>query len=335
MRDAYVVLAEKLGYAGSERLRKLLKRLMDKEEAEIAASLPCPVAELAQKLGKQEEQVNEIRKGLFEKGLIFMTSKGYQFARDMFQLHDATACDVRSDKFWGRELLDLWEDFCQSEWYADWAKMAQTWKMPLWRVVPARRAISEAAKLLPSEDVQAILDKAAKFALANCSCRRIATRCDLPVEVCLQVNRAAEYAITRGTGKELTKEEAMKILDFAEEAGLIHSVYNNSGVPNVICNCCTDCCVFYYPLSKYGVLEKGVARSRFQAEVDKVACKGCQTCVERCLFEAVEMVKISGEKKLKAQISSDKCFGCGVCAVGCESEAIKLVEVRPPEYIPV
>jgi len=335
MRDAYVVLAEKLGYAGSKRLRKLLKRLMDKEEAEIAASLPCPVAELAQKLGKQEEQVNEILKGLFEKGLIFMTSKGYQFARDMFQLHDATACDVRSDKVWGRELLDLWEDFCQSEWYADWAKMAQTWKMPLWRVVPARRAISEGAKLLPSEDVQAILDRAAKFALANCSCRRIATRCDLPVEVCLQVNRAAEYAITRGTGKELTKEEAMKILDFAEETGLIHSVYNNSGVPNVICNCCTDCCVFYYPLSKYGVLEKGVARSRFQAEVDKVACKGCQTCLERCPFEAVEMVKISGEKKLKAQISSDKCFGCGVCAVGCESEAIKLVEVRSPEYIPV
>lgn len=335
MRDAYVVLAEKLGYAGSERLRKLLKRLMDKEEAEIAASLPCPVAELAQKLGKLEEQVNEILKGLFEKGLIFVTSKGYQFARDMFQLHDATACDVRSDKVWGRELLDLWEDFCQSEWYADWAKMAQTWKMPLWRVVPARRAISEGAKLLPSEDVQAILDKAAKFALANCSCRRIATRCDLPVEVCLQVNRAAEYAITRGTGKELTKEEAMKILDSAEQAGLIHSVYNNSGVPNVICNCCTDCCVFYYPLSKYSVLEKGVARSRFQAEVHKVACKGCQTCVERCPFEAVEMVKISGEKKLKAQISSEKCFGCGVCAVGCESEAIKLIEVRPPEYIPV
>ena len=335
MTDAYVVLAGKLGYPESERLGRLLRRLMDKEEAEIVASLPCTVAELAQKLGKQEEQVNQILKGLFEKGVIFMTSKGYQFARDIFQLHDATACDVRSDKVWGRELLDLWEDFCQSEWYADWAKMAQTWKMPLWRVVPARRAISEGAKLLPSEDVQAILDRAAKFALANCSCRRIATRCDLPVEVCLQVNRAAEYAITRGTGKELTKEEAMKILDFAEETGLIHSVYNNSGVPNVICNCCTDCCVFYYPLSKYGVLEKGVARSRFQAEVDKVACKGCQTCLERCPFEAVEMVKISGEKKLKAQISSDKCFGCGVCAVGCESEAIKLVEVRSPEYIPV
>jgi Pyruvate/2-oxoacid:ferredoxin oxidoreductase delta subunit len=334
MADAHVVLAGKLGYPESERLGRLLRRLMDKEEAEVAASLPCTVAELAQKLGKQEERVNQILKGLFDKGVIFMTSKGYQFARDIFQLHDATACDVRSDKVWGRELLDLWEDFCQSEWYADWAAMVQTWKMPLWRVVPARKAISKEAKLLPSEDVEAILEKATRFALANCSCRRIATRCDSPVDVCLQINRAAEYAITRGTGRELTRDEAMKIMGVAEEAGLIHSVYNGSAVTSVICNCCTDCCIFYYPLSRHGVLEKGVAKSRFQAEVDKVACTGCQTCVERCPFEAVEMVKIPGEKKLKAQIISEKCFGCGVCAVGCESEAIRLVEVRQPDYIP-
>jgi Pyruvate/2-oxoacid:ferredoxin oxidoreductase delta subunit len=335
MGDAYVVLAEKLGYAGSERLRKVLKRLMDKEETEIVSSLPCSVAELAQKLGKKEEKVINMLKGLFEKGVIFMTSKGYQFARDIFQLHDGTATDVRLDDVWGRELLDLWEDFCQAEWYADWAKAVQTWKMPVWRVVPARKAISKGTKLLPSEDVEAILDKATKFALAHCSCRRIATRCDLPVEVCLQVNRAAEYAITRGTGKELTKDEAMKVMDVAEEAGLIHSVYNGSIVTSVICNCCADCCIFYYPLTKYGVLEKGVAKSRFLAEVNKTTCNGCQTCVERCPFEALEMVKISGEKKLKAQVSSEKCFGCGVCAVGCESEAIKLIEIRAPEHIPV
>lgn len=335
MGDAYVVLAEKLGYAGSERLRKVLRRLMDKEEAELVACLPCSVAELAQKLDKREEKVNEMLEALFEKGIIFMTSKGYRFARDIFQLHDGTATDVRLDGVWGRELLDLWEDFLQAEWYADWAKAVETWSMPVWRVIPARKAISEGTRLLPSEDVEAIIDKATRLALAHCSCRRIAQRCGSPADVCLQVNRAAEYAITRGTGKELTKDEAMKVMGVAEEAGLIHSVYNNSGVPNVICNCCADCCVFYYPLTKYGVLEKGVAKSRFQAEVDKATCTGCQTCVERCPFEALEMVKIPGEKKLKAQVSSDKCFGCGVCAVGCESEAIKLIEIRAPEHIPV
>ena len=334
MADAYTVLAGKLGYAESDRLRRLLERLMDKEEAEIVASLPCSAAELAQKLGKKEENMNERLKGLFEKGVIFMTSRGYQFARDVFQLHDATACDVRSDNVWGRELLDLWEDFCQAEWYADWAKVVETWKMPLWRVVPARKAISRGTKLVPSEDVETILDKATKFALTNCSCRRIATRCDFPADVCLQINRAAEYAIARGSGRELTRDEAMRIMNVAEEAGLIHSVFNGSAVTNVICNCCTDCCIFYYPLAKHGVLEKGVAKSRFQAEVDQATCTGCQTCVERCPFEAVDMVKVPGEKKLKAVINAGKCFGCGVCAVGCESQAIQLIEVRPPEHIP-
>jgi len=335
MTDAYVTLADKLGYADSERLKKLLIRLMDKEEAEIAASLPCSVAELAQKLSRKEDQVKGILEGLFKRGVVFMTSKGYQFARDIFQLHDATACDVRLDRVWGRELLDLWEDFLQTEWYADWAEIVQTWKMPVWRVVPAREAVSKENKLLPSEDVVAIINKADKLALANCSCRRIATRCNSPTDVCLQVNRGAEYAITRGTGRELTQDEAMKVMDLAEETGLIHSMYNNSGVPNVICNCCSDCCIFYYPLTNHGVLDKGVARSRFQAEVDKATCTGCQSCVERCPFEATEMVKTPGERKLKAQVIAKKCFGCGVCAVGCESEAITLIEVRPPEYIPV
>ncbi len=335
MSDVYAVLAGKLGYAESVRLRKLLRRLMDGKEAELVALLPCPVPELARKLSEKEEKVNEMLKGLFEKGVVFVTSKGYQFARDIFQLHDATACDVRWDKVWGRGLLDLWEDFLQAEWYADWAKTVQALKMPVWRVIPARKAIPKGTKLLPSEDVAAIVDRATKFAVAHCSCRRVGERCDLPTEVCLQVNRAAEYAITRGTGKELTRDEVMRVMDTAEEAGLIHGVFNNSAVPNIICNCCADCCVFYYPLTKYGGLEKGVAKSRFQAEVDKVACKGCQTCVERCPFEALEMVRIPGEKKLKAQVNSEKCFGCGVCVVACESEAIKLIAVRPPEYISV
>ena len=335
MRDAYAVLAEKLGYAGSERLTKVLKRLMDEEEAEIVTSLPCHVAELAQKLGMEEETVNKKLNELFGKGIVFMTSKGYQFARGILQLHDATGSDVRLDEVWGHELLSLWEDFCQAEWYPDWAKQAQTWDVPVWRVIPARKAISEGTKLLPAEDLEVVLNNAAKFAVVPCPCRRIATRCDLPVEVCLQLNRAAEYAITRGTGKELTREEAMKVLDISAEAGLIHSVPNSSEVARVICNCCTDCCILYYPLIKHGGLEKGVAKSRFQAEVDKATCNGCQVCVERCLFEAIEMMKVPGEKKLKAQIDPERCFGCGICAVECKPEAIKLLEVRRPDHIPI
>ena len=333
MKDAYAILTEKLGYAGSDRLKKILKRLMDEEEAEIVASLPCPVADLARRLGKGEAEIEKRLGGLFGKGVVFMTSRGYQPARDILQLHDATASDVRLDYIWGRELLDLWEDFCQSELYPNWAKGLQALKVPVWRIIPARKAIAEGAKLLPTEDLEVILNKATKFAVVRCSCRRVAKRCDSPLDVCLQLDRAAEYAMTRGTGRELTREEAMQVLDAAAEAGLIHSVYNGAEVSSVICNCCSDCCVFYYPLIRYGGLAEGVLKSRFRADVDQAACNGCQTCVERCPFEAIEMKKVSGEKKLKAQVDREGCFGCGVCAAGCEAEAIKLVEVRPPEHI--
>lgn len=334
MADAYAVLTGKLGHPGSERLTRILKRLMDEEEAEIAASLPAPVAELAAKLGTKEEEVQKKLDGLFTRGAVFMTSKGYQFARNVMQLHDSTAADVRLDAVWGRELLDLWEDFCQSEWYQAWAKGIVALNVPVWRAIPASKAVAGGTKLLPAEDLRSILDRATRFAVTSCPCRRVAGRCDMPTEVCLQLNKGAEYVIARGSGRELTRDEAMELLDFASKAGLIHMAPNSSDVPSAICNCCTHCCIFYYPLMKYGGLEKGVARSRFQAEVDVALCSGCQTCVERCPFEAVEMAKVPGEKKLKAHVDPAKCFGCGVCAVACEAEAIRLVEARPPEYIP-
>ena len=70
------------------------------------------------------------------------------------------------------------------------------------------------------------------------------------------------------------------------------------------------------------------------AQIDKEKCKGCQTCIERCQFDAIEMVKVEGEKKLKAEVKEENCYGCGLCAVGCEAGAITMREVRPPEHIP-
>ena len=333
-KDAYVILGEKLGYPRSERFEKVLKRLMDVAEAAIAASLPCPSGEIARKLGKQEEIVSEKLDGLFKKGIIFNTSKGYQFARTMIQLKDATGSDTRLDEAWGHELLDLWKDFCEAEWYPERWKKAQAKELPTFRIIPSRKAIPQGTKLLPAEDLEVIVNKATKLAVVACPCRRILRNCDSPVEVCLMFNRGAEYNIARGAGKELTREEAMKLLEIAGDAGLIHNVDNRSEITNVICNCCNDCCGLFYPLIKYGGLEKVVAKSRFKADVEKAICNGCQVCIERCPFEAIEMVKVAGEKKLKAKISPQKCFGCGVCVLKCKPAAIRFMEVRPPEHIP-
>jgi ferredoxin len=73
--------------------------------------------------------------------------------------------------------------------------------------------------------------------------------------------------------------------------------------------------------------------NRFLAVVDEDKCKGCQDCVERCKFEAIEMRPSAGSKKLKAFISAEKCKGCGLCIIKCQQNAIRYEIVRPPEYL--
>jgi heterodisulfide reductase subunit A-like polyferredoxin len=52
-------------------------------------------------------------------------------------------------------------------------------------------------------------------------------------------------------------------------------------------------------------------------DMDK--CVNDGTCVERCHFEAREMV--DGQLK----VNDDLCYGCGLCISTCPSEAISLV----------
>jgi Na+-translocating ferredoxin:NAD+ oxidoreductase RNF subunit RnfB len=73
--------------------------------------------------------------------------------------------------------------------------------------------------------------------------------------------------------------------------------------------------------------------NRFLAVVDEDKCKGCQDCIERCKFDAIEMVPNTHTKKLKATISAEKCKGCGLCVIKCPQNAIHLEIVRPPEYL--
>jgi NAD-dependent dihydropyrimidine dehydrogenase PreA subunit len=68
--------------------------------------------------------------------------------------------------------------------------------------------------------------------------------------------------------------------------------------------------------------------------VDQGPCDGCQTCIDRCQYNAIEMVKVPGSKRLKAFVDPELCFGCGVCVLKCDTGAMTMSMVRPPEHIP-
>jgi ferredoxin len=253
----------------------------------------------------------------------------YRLARDMIQFHDATILWPEAPQ----AFLDLWQEWTEAEWPALAEAASRALPRPGMRIIPVGVSAQTDGQVLAFEDVKDIIENADNLAVTKCTCRLVAHKCDKPLEVCLQVNNAASYAITRGTGRQLTKDEALEVIREAEEEGLMHATFNQRSVNHVICNCCGCCCQFLPVLINYGT--SVVAPSRFQAEIVPDLCNGCEMCLERCYVRALEMVPDDGDSgELIAQITPEKCLGCGLCKVVCPTEAIIMAEVRSSDFVP-
>ncbi|MEM1579325.1 MAG: 4Fe-4S dicluster domain-containing protein [Archaeoglobaceae archaeon] len=344
----YEILMQKLGFPTSERLKKILKYLMDEESAKVAAALPGSIDEIAAKLGMPRERVREILEQLFAKGVVFPRDfqhrEYFRFAKDIIQLHDATLASqhMKDPKF-----AELWKEFGEKEAHEVMGKIFSASGVKIWRVVPAYNAIKDLPEVLPYENIKELLKAQKKIAVVPCSCRNVTSLagegCKYTREEeewkCIQVGRGAEYVVARGSGKEISLEMALELIDKIEKDGLVHTWANTAKMSDrritVNCNCCGDCCEFFLAAKFANVpMETMLEKSRFEAIIDPEKCTGCQTCIERCHFDAIELYKPPGSKKFKARVVAEKCFGCGVCVVGCEQKAIRMKVVRPPEFIP-
>jgi ferredoxin len=134
--------------------------------------------------------------------------------------------------------------------------------------------------------------------------------------------------------KTLTKEEALALNVETEEKGLVHIPLNIMHSEGTICNCCDDCCMVVNPLLYRGKVHEILSPSRYRAVIDEEKCTGCQICIERCIFDAIEMRKPANSKKMKAYNINEHCMGCGVCIFKCPSGAMTLELIRPPAHIP-
>ena len=325
MESQYQELAARIGLGQSERIPQLFKMIADEAEAELLLAMPGSVPELAEKLGRNQDDVADMVQTLFIKGLVFPSYRSdppkYRMGRDIIQFHDATILWPDAP----RAFLDLWQEWTDVEWPKLAEDFVQLMPRPGMRIIPVGVTLRPEGSVLAFEDVKEIIDGARELAVTKCTCRLAAGRCDRLLEACLQVNNAAAYAIARGTGRKLTKDEALDILKKSEEEGLIHTTFNKRGVDHVICNCCGDCCQFLPVVIKYGTAL--VDPSRFQAVVDPDLCTACETCLDRCYFGAITVDDF-------AVIDPDKCLGCGLCQVTCPSEAISMKEVRDKDYVP-
>jgi len=330
--SVYEQLTDKIMLTGSKIIPQLFEMIADPTEAALLLAMPGTPQQLAATLEQPAPEIEKMCRELYRKGLAFKSFKSetisYKMCRDMIQFHDATILWEDAS----REYLDLWQTFMETEW-PDFARLVEQFlPRPFTRVIPVNKSLDTGKqKILDADSVDKIIESAEVIAVAKCTCRVIAHKCDKPLEVCLQVNNAARYTLDRGSGRELTKAEALAILRKCEENGLVHVTMNKMHVGHFICNCC-DCCCMALPL----MIKEGFKicdPSRFQAVIDPDQCSSCETCLDRCYFNAIELREPeNGSETMR--VIGDKCMGCGLCQVTCPEEAISMLAVREEDFIP-
>lgn len=323
-------LAEQIGAGDSAIVPRIFALLTDDPEARLllAAAPPATIEELAQKTGLSVPEAKAKTASLFHKGLLLRSKKPegvrYYRVRHVLQLHDATAVSPDAPP----ELLALWKQYMATEWDTYTRQLEAVVPGAVMRVIPIWTSFEPSAQVMAFDDVRSLVDNARSLAVTRCSCRAIDGACGKPLEVCLQLDRAADYALERGTGRPVSKDEALSILRDCARQGLVHVSENKRASGQVICNCCSDCCVNWASIRKG--TGKLVAPSRFRAVVDADECNGCEECVPRCFFQALS----PADGGALVRVDPEKCMGCGVCQVTCPLDAIHLYAVRPETFVP-
>lgn len=205
-------------------------------------------------------------------------------------------------------------------------------KISQFRTIPVERSLEYHNEVANYDELRKIVkDSEGLISLANCICRQATDLLGHPCkvtnrrELCMGFGQMAQHYIDHGWGREISKEEALSVLRKNEEEGLILQA-GNSLRPGFICSCCGCCCpvikgtkTFPRPVQFFS--------ANYYAKVDKEACTGCETCIQRCQMDAIKIVKESAKVNLK------KCIGCGNCVATCPEEAIQLIkkeeEIKP------
>ena len=188
------------------------------------------------------------------------------------------------------------------------------------RVVPAQSAV-KTEWILPYDDVRAILLASRTFRVRDCICRaqqeHLDHLCSFPKRICLNFSTLESAP----TPDDISQQEALALLDKAEEVGLVHTVSNVMKGIGYVCNCCSCCCAIMRGITEWGI-ENSVARANYYAVIDPDECLNCGTCIERCHVHAIS--ELDGV----SVVDRDKCIGCGLCVTGCPNEVARL-ERRP------
>jgi ferredoxin len=332
MEDVYRKLREKLdrmpiGFPETDEAYEILKIVYSPEDAELALSLPwaaTPLEDIARDLGMEMGQLGAQLDEMARKGTVFVAErdgkKKYRMLPSLVGFSETPFWAGKADERAVR-LSPLWQRYLANRF----ARELGDRKQAMMRVIPIDAHVSGDPKITPYERLEELIRPVGFFAVAHCPCRQYARHagggCDHSLEVCMHFDGMGRYIVSQGMGRQITREDTLKILRDADEEGLVHITENHQGKIGTICNCCSCCCVFFRTL-KIARFPNALQRSNYVSSVDQASCTACGTCADRCPADAIAVDE-------HAVMDPEKCVGCGVCAPSCPSEAISIV--RRPE----
>jgi electron transport complex protein RnfB len=329
--SVYERLAQRLSNTPSGFMRskkgtdlRLLAKMFAPDEAELAAQMHLEredVADIAARAGVEEKKAHATLKAMARKGLLTVGRgrKGLAFGLLPF----VVGSYEESLPYLDKEMAELFEALIQETRGEGMLAPGPA----IQRVIPVQESVDADIDVLPYEAVSALLDQSKSFGVRECICRKqkslVGEPCEYPHFNCVNFAPVEGAFANLDHVREVTKEEALRILREAEDAGLVHTVYNQQESIHYICNCCPCCCGIMRGIVEFGNMH-ALAHSDFMAVVDAGECTACEACIERCHFRALSVPDET------CVVDPLRCMGCGLCVSACPSDALKLVR-RPAE----
>ncbi|UCE28872.1 MAG: hypothetical protein JSV85_06315 [Candidatus Bathyarchaeota archaeon] len=123
--------------------------------------------------------------------------------------------------------------------------------------IPVNLEIRLEHRVYDFSEVKEILEGARRIVVQDCGCKTEYRNCDAPKDVCISLDETGDELLeeTKHNPREISVDEAVKVLQRSHEAGLVHLAYTMRGdeKPGLICSCCPCCCHTLGSLARGGI----------------------------------------------------------------------------------
>jgi ferredoxin len=311
---------------------RILQRLFTPKEAEIAlelSAIPEPAATIHKRF-KSRMTLSELKQGLDR-----MAEKGNILAWPIV----GEVCYAKlifAIGMYERQIKKLTPEFERdTRQYMEEAfgQAFHSKKTTQLRIVPVNKRIAVERSVTTYDQIRAyVAASPGPFATITCICRRgkdlLGESCKQTKhrDNCLMIGGAARWAADSGTGRAISREEMLDLLDQADREGLVLELENTKS-PMFVC-CCCGCCCNVLLMAKRLPNPAQYFSSNFYAAVDPEVCESCGTCEVRCQMDAIS------SPEGKAVVDRGRCIGCALCVTTCPSSALRLEPSEKPRIPP-